>query len=239
MGHVILSGKMKPNDKYLRAILNVKKPENKQDVMRLLGLFKYLGKFIPNLSKNSAELRNLTRKDVDFDWSVKHESELKNLLKCVSSKPVLSVYDPKKPVIIQTDASKDGLCCVMTQDGHPIAYASRSLSKTEQKWAQIEKELLAVVFSCQRFHQFLYGRVFVVESDHKPLEVLIKRDMDDVSARLQRLFMYLLKYPGLVIIFKPGKDMLIADCLSRAQLPEVSEIPELSGIIHTSRLAYI
>lgn len=105
----------------------------------------------------------------------------------------------------------------MIQEGHPICYASRTLSKTEQKWAQIEKELLlAVVFACQRFHYLIYGREVIVESDHKPLETLIKLDIDDVTPRLQRMFMSLLKYPKTEIIYKPGKNMLVADCLSRA-----------------------
>lgn len=133
--------------------------------MRLLGLFKYLAKFIPNLSKQSAELRNLTKNDTEFEWNEKHEQEMKNLLEIITSEPVLSVYDPKEPVVVQTDASKDGLGCVLMQNGHPIAYASRTLSKSEQKWAQIEKELLAIVFACKRFHYFLYGRGFVVQSE--------------------------------------------------------------------------
>lgn len=74
------------------------------------------------------------------------------------------------------------------------------------------------MFACHRFHFFLYGRSFTVESDHKPLETLVKRDIDDVTTRLQRMFMVLLKYPSMTVMYKPGKDMLIADCLSRAQL---------------------
>lgn len=168
----------------------MKRPENKSEVLRLLGLFKYLAKFIPNLSKQSAELRNLTRNDVEFEWTGKHDQELENLLRIVTSEPVLTVYDPNKAAVVQTDASKDGLGCVLLQDGHPIAYASRTLSRTEQRYAQIEKELLAVVFACRRFHFFLYGREFIVESDHKPLETLVRRDIDDVTARLQGMFMF-------------------------------------------------
>lgn len=134
---------------------------------------------------------------------------------------------------MQTDASKDGLGCVLMQNGHPIAYASRTLSKSEQKWAQIEKELLAIVFACKRFHYFLYGRGFVVQSDHKPLETLVKKEIDDVTARLQGMFMLLLKYPNLSVVYKPGKEMLVADCLSRAQLPDCTEINDLKGIIHS------
>ena len=74
---------------------------------------------------------------------------------------------------------------------------------------------------------------FTVESDHQPLEVLNKREIDEVSARLQRMFLTLLKYPKMTVIYKPGREMLVADCLSRAQLPDCSESGELCGIIHS------
>ena len=85
---------------------------------------------------------------------------------------------------------------------------------------------------CQLFHYFVYGREFTIESDHKPLETLIKRDIDDVTMRLQRMFMFLLKYTGMTIIYRPGKDKLVADCLSRAQLSEEEKLEGLSGVIH-------
>lgn len=232
MGNIICGGTIKPMEKYKAAILEMGKPKDKHGVMRLLGMFKYLARFIPNLSKITAELRILTGKNVPFEWNEKHDEELRNLFEIITSEPILAAYDPEKPVIIQTDASKDGLGSVLIQNGRPVAFASRTLSKSEQKWAQIEKELLAIVFACQRFHYFVYGREFVVESDHKPLETLMKRDIDDVTSRLQRMFMALLKYPKAEVVYKPGKSMLVADCLSRAQLPEISELAGLSGIIH-------
>lgn len=233
MGHILFEGKFKANLKYRDAILKMKKPSDKAAVSRFLGILKYLAKFIPNLSKQSAHLRNLTRNDVAFEWTENHDLEFKKLLEIVTSEPVLAIYDPNLPIIVQTDASKDGLGCVIVQNGHPVAYASRTLSKSEQKWAQIEKELLAIVFSCQRFHYFLYGREFTVESDHKPLETLVKRDIDDVTMRLQRMLMALLKYPKMTVVYKPGKEMLVADCLSRAQLSECHEDTDLTGIIHS------
>lgn len=193
----------------------MKKPTDKQGVLRLLGLCKYLAKFIPTLSKLTAEL-----------------NIIQNFL---TSQPVLATYDPEKPIVIETDASKDGLGSILKQNEHPVAFASRTLSKTEQRWAQIEKELLAVVFACERFHNFVYGGRFIVESDHKPLEKLNVRDIDDVTPRLQRMFMRLLRYPGLEIVYKPGREMLLADFLSRAQLETISgatEGVELSAVIH-------
>lgn len=109
------------------------------------------------------------------------------------------------------------------------------MSKCEQKWAQIEKNYWQLFLHVKGSIFFLYGREFTVESDHKPLETLIKRDIDDVTARLQRMFMLLLKYPSMNVVYKPGKDMLmlIADCLSRAQLHDIEEVDVLTGIIHS------
>ena len=233
MGHIISANQIRPCHKHCDAILNMPTPQNKGDVMRLLGLFKYLARFIPNLSQMTAYLRDLTKNDRIFNWNKNHETELSSLLKIISSAPVLKPYNPNGEVLIQTDASKDGLGCVLLQDGHPVSYASRTLASNEQKWAQIEKELLAIVFACSRFHLFLYGREFTVHSDHKPLENLFKRDIDDVTPRLQRMFMFLLKYPCMKIVYKPGKEMLVADCLSRAQLPDQEEIVNLTGVIHS------
>lgn len=233
MGNIISSGGIKPDSKYIRAIADMPRPSNKADVMRLLGLFKYLARFIPNLSQRSARLRELTKNNVEWIWTNEHTAEVNDLLSSISSAPVLAIFDPSKPIVVQTDSSKDGLGSVLLQDGQPVAYASRSLTATEQRYAQIEKELLAIVFACERFHHFLYGREFVVHSDHKPLESLVKREIDDVTMRLQRMFMQLLKYPGMSIKYIPGKEMLVADCLSRASLTEMDpEHKELSDMIH-------
>lgn len=234
MGHIMSDGQIRPDQSYVSAILDMPKPKTKSDVLRLLGLLKYLGKFIPNLSKRTAALRELSRNDVEWAWTDVHERELEDLRSSLTATPVLAIFDPNKPVTVQTDSSKDGLGSVLMQDGQAIAYASRTLSNSEKKWAQIEKELLAIVFACERFHYFLYGHEFVVQSDHKPLESLVKRDIDDVTPRLQRMFLHLLKYPGMCIKYTPGKEMLVADCLSRAALPSDKDLcEELSGMIHT------
>lgn len=91
-------------------------------------MVKYVGKFISNLSKITAPLRNLTRHDIDWHWTAKHQTSVKQLL---ATTPVLAFFDPKKKIEIETDASKDGLDASQLQEGSPVAFASRSLSKTE------------------------------------------------------------------------------------------------------------
>lgn len=234
MGNIISFGSVRPDEKHLRAIIDMPKPTDKSSVKRLLGLFKYIGRFVPNLSQRSLKLRNLTRDDATWEWGGDHEAEWMDLKSSIVTHPTLAIYDPNVPVVVQTDSSKDGVGSVLLQNGQPVAYASRGLSVSERKWAQIEKELLAIVFACERFHYFLYGRSFIVQSDHKPLESLFERGIDDVSARLQRMFLRLLKYPGLSIVYVPGRDMLVADCLSRAAVvvEPCMEYKELSGMVH-------
>lgn len=163
---------------------------------------------------------DLTKIDATWHWTEDHQQELNELKSLVSCKPVLRIFDPKMSLVIQTDALKDGLGCVLMQDDQPIAFASRSLTVSEKKWAQIEKELLAIVFACEKFHHFIYGRSVLIQSDHKPLEELVKKEIDEVTARLQRMFLILLKYPGTIIKYALGKKLLIADCLSRAYLED-------------------
>lgn len=119
------------------------------------------------------------------------------------------------------------------QNNQPVAFGSRSLTASEQKWAQIEKELLAIVFACEKFHYFIYGRNVLIQSDHKPLETLVKKELDEVTVRLQRMFLMLLKYLGIEVRYTPGKQLLIADCLSRAFLNDTGiENEELKYVIH-------
>ena len=90
---------------------------------------------------------------------------------------VLSYYDPKAELEIQCDASKKGLGATFLQRGKPIAYTSRALTETEQRYAQIEEEMLAIVFSLEKFNQYTHGRHVKIQSDHKPLESILKRSL--------------------------------------------------------------
>jgi hypothetical protein len=134
--------------------------------------------------------------------------------------PVLAYYDGKSEVTIQCDSSQAGIGAVLLQDGKPVTYTSRAMTPTEQRYAQIEKEMLAIVHSCTKFDQYIYGRLEVkVQSDHKPLETIFKKPIASSPKRLQRMLLFLQKY-SLKVEYKKGKHMYIADTLSRAYLKQ-------------------
>lgn len=173
MGNIITGNGTKPLKKYRDAM---KRPEDKGAVDRFLGLVKYISRIVPNRTQITTHLRELLRADRKFEWKGEQEKEFALIKSLIMSDKVLALFDPEKEMVVQTDASKFGLGCVLMQEGRPVAFACRTLSASEVKYAQIEKEMLAITFACDRFHFYLYGREFVVESDHQPLEALMKKD---------------------------------------------------------------
>lgn len=122
-------------------------------------------------------------------------------------------------IYLQRDASETGLGASLMQNGLSVAYASRALTSTEQNYAQIEKELLAIVVGVEKFHQYTYERKVHMESDHKPLETIYTKPLVSAPKRLQRMLLRLQSY-DLEIKYKPGRDMYQADTLYRAYLPK-------------------
>ena len=146
--------------------------------------------------------------------------EVKILL---SSEPVLALYDREKDTVVSADSSAYGLGALLLQyqeNGslHPVAYASRVLSDAEKRYAQIEKEALATTWACERFHDYLAGKLFHIETDHKPLVSLLgTKDLSELPARIQRFRIRLMRYLY-TIDYVPGKNLHAADALSRIQI---------------------
>ena len=151
-----------------------------------------------------------------FVWDKEQESfqKVKEVITSTPG-PVLSYFDPQKVTTLQVDASKYGLGATIMQGGKlPIAFASKSLNPTEVNYAQIEKEMYGIVFGYKRFHQYIYGRKIVVETDHKPLIPIFKKPLYAAPPRLQRMLLQLQRY-DLDVTFKPGSQIPVADTLSR------------------------
>lgn len=150
-----------------------------------------------------------------WQWTENHQMEFDKIKNLLTNRPVLQFYNEKAPIILSVDSSKNGLGAVILQNGAPVAYASKSMTQTQQNYAQIEKEMLAIVFGVQRFHQYLYGKTFTIETDHKPLEQICKKPLASAPLCLQRLLIMLQPY-DYIVKYKPGSQLYFVDALSRA-----------------------
>lgn len=161
-----------------------------------------------------------------------HQQAFDRLKEELANPPVLKFFDPNKPVVLSVDASQCGLGAACLQEEAPIAYASRALTDCETRYAQIEKELLAAVFACKKFHDFIYGRLVTIETDHKPLISIVKKPLHAAPARLQRMLLQLQRY-NLQFLYKKGKELYLADTLSRAYQADATEEMEFEYDVMT------
>ena len=168
---------------------------------------------------DDAPLRELLHAETEFHWDKPQESSFNKLGDACCTAPVLVYYNPNKATTIQCDASKFTLGGALLQDGRPVANTSRALSSSEQNYAQIEKETLAIVHACRKFHHFIFGQPVTVESDHKPLQSIFSKGLHKAPMRLQSMLLRLQPY-DLTVKYVPGKDIPLGDTLSRANLPD-------------------
>ena len=194
-------------------------PQTKQELQSFLGAMNYLQTFVPHLSHHTELPWVLLKKEKTFSWNQNVNicfQRIKGLLENSLLKP-LWYYNRNKLVILQCNASLKGLGACILQDSKPIAFTSKSLMDTETRYTNIKWKLLAIIFRCEKFHMYLCGRSFVVESDHKPLEMICLKNLISAPVRLQRMLLRLQQY-DMVIMYWPGKEMLLTDALSRLPL---------------------
>ena len=115
------------------------------------------------------------------------------------------------------------------QAGKVVAFSSRALTDTEKRYANIEREMLAVVVACEKFHSYKFGKKFTVESDHKPLEMIHLKNLTATPSRLQRMLLRIQGY-DLTIRYKPGTEMLLADPMSRLNPLPIEESLNLQKV---------
>ena len=216
-GHLITDKGLKADPSKVQAILDLEIPDSRAKLESLLGVIGYLSKFAKNLSEVTAPLRSLLKQENEFVWDQPQNLAFQKVKSIITSTPVLGYFDPNETLTIECDASKHGIGTCIMQHGQPIAYASKSLTDAEINYAVIEKECLALLFACKRFHQYTYGNKVKVRSDHKPLEAIMKKPLSAAPPRLQRMLLQLQIY-DLDVTHVSGKDMLISDCLSRQSL---------------------
>ena len=213
------------------ALKSSRSPTSPSELKSFLGLATFCSRFIPNFSTLTGPLRNLLQNNAVFDWTNIHQEAFDTLKEKLSSETCLAYFDPQKQCKLITDASDYGVGAVLTQEHNgidkPVAFASRSLTTLEKKYATMEKECLALVFGVQKFHIYLYGKPFDAYVDHKPLESLNNCNKR-ASARIERWLMILQSYK-FNIIHKPGREN-IADCLSRLMENSMNKSDENESI---------
>lgn len=227
LGHIIDRNGIHPTEENLRALRDQPKPENVSELRSFLGSLNYYARFIPNLQSKCASLHRLLQKNVRWTWTSNDTRIFTQLKMAISSKNVLVHFDPNLPVILATDAFEKGLGAILMHrypDGSdkPIAAASRSLTKTESRYAPIDREALAIMFGVSKFHQYLYGRKFTLKTDHKPLERIFGENKEIPKMAASRLTRWAISLSAYTykIEYSPGKDNTAADALSRLPLPE-------------------
>lgn len=222
-GHILTNEGVKPDPEKVSAVTKMPEPTNVKQTQTFLGMITYLAKYLPHLSTLAAPLRDICKQDATFEWNKEQSDCFLKLKKLVVKAPVLRYFNCNEPIIIQCDASSTGLGSVLLQDGRPVAFASRTLTPAEINYAQIEKETLAILFSCMRFEQYIIGKTIIVQSDHKPLQSILLKPLLTAPKRLQRMLLALQRY-NFSLEFVPGNRIFIADLLSRLHLEEGNQL---------------
>ncbi|XP_043194801.1 uncharacterized protein K02A2.6-like isoform X2 [Amphibalanus amphitrite] len=204
-------------------------PKNAKELLTFLGMVTYNAKFLPHLSTVLRPLYDLTKRDTVWNWSPKCQEAFSEVKSMLADAGCLTHYDLGKRVKVYCDASAYGLgACMVHVDGsgeRPIAFASRTLTEAERKYAQIEREALAIIFAVKRWHQYLCGRSFTLVTDHKPLCHIFGPHTQVPSvaaARLQRWALILSMYQY-DVEYLPGSRNVAADALSRLPGPDTCD----------------
>ena len=218
LGYIVGNDRLLPNPQKVEAIKQAQKPQTKKQIKSFLGMVGFYNKFIPNFSHVATPLTDMTKRNTPnkVSWSQEAEKAFESLKDALISQPILKLPNINGTFIIQSDASEYGLGGVLLQAEDnvkmPVAFASRKLTQSEKNYAVIEKECLAIVWTIQKFSRYLFGKEFLLETDHKPLVHLNTTKV--ANSRLMRWALLLQPYRFKIASIK-GSENSGADFLSR------------------------
>ena len=187
------------------------------------------------MSTKSSVLRLLLKSDVDWCWGVEHNAAFEVLKQAIPEDMQLCYFDPNLPFEVQVEASILELGAAPFQNGKPVAFASKALTPAETSYANIERELLAVVYGLEKLHTYIFGRSLIVFCDHKPLENIKLKQLSQASPRLQRMLLPIQLY-DIDLKYRPGKEMVYADHLSQITLSPGPSV-DLEQAIHMAQIS--
>ena len=227
LGHLLSEKGIGIDPQKAEALANCPVPTSKEELQSFLGLINFYNSFVKDFSSLTAPLYDMLKKDQPFLWSSEIEKCWRLVIETLLNAPILKPFDPEQQVILTTDASQRGLGAVLSQCGRPIAFASKKLTPTQQKYSVLEKEAMAFFWSVtEKFSLYLKGRDFVWQTDHKPLETLLHPESalsKIASARIHRWARALMPY-RYTIIGKRSKEIPVADGLSRLPYEPAEEM---------------
>lgn len=210
LGHFVDATGIKMQPSKLEAVRKFPRPQTIRDVRSYLSLSSYYRKFVPHFADVARPLSNLTKKDIEFTWSPDCEAAFQDLKERLLAFPTLCHYEVDTPVVLHCDSSGYGLGAVIghrkdDNSFHPIQYASRLLSTSENNYSTTDKESLAIIWSVQKFHMYLMSRPFKNYTDHKALSWLDSKEK--LPPFLLRFALEMQHY-DYEIVYKPGPKTL-------------------------------
>ncbi|XP_049279424.1 uncharacterized protein K02A2.6-like [Anopheles funestus] len=221
LGHRIDQEGLHKGTKHIEAIRDAPRPCTREELQLFLGKATYYSQYIPNLSTRANVLRNLLATD-RIKWSTEADEAYRDIKNALISPQVLTQYDPALPLILATDASKTGLGAVLSHKMNnglerPIAYASCTMSATEQRYPVIDKEALAIVWAVKKFFNYLYARKFTLVTDHKPLTQILHPEKSLPTLCISRMANYAdyLAHFNFEVVYRSTNDNKNADYCSR------------------------
>ena len=220
LGHIVDQDGIRADPDKTKAIIEMEIPTNISELRRFMGMVNHLGKFSSQLAELTQPIRQLLSKKTAWLWGPDQQKSFDAVKQELAKPTVLALYDPNALTKVSADASSYGLGAVLMQKQNsqwkPIAYASRSMNETEQRYAQIEKEALATTWACEKFSTYILGLKFSIETDHKPLVPLLgTKQLDKLPPRVLRFRLRLMRF-DYTISHVAGKLLYTADTLSRA-----------------------
>ena len=241
LGHVVSEKGIEPDPAKTEAIRATPPPDNVSDLRSFLGTSGYVAKFIPNYANIAEPLRKLTRKEQKWSWGPERAKAFKALKEALSGAPVLARFRVEAPTYVVTDASPVGLGAILLQDQgtgerKPIAYISRSLTSTERRYSQIDREALGCVWAVERLHNYLFGIKFTLLTDNKPLSSMFEPHSSKVlPPRIQRLAWRLHQYNFCIQHIAGNANT--ADSLSR--LPSMQDDLSDTGFVCENYVRFV
>ena len=236
-GHRWNSTGISPDPKKTESILKMQFPSDKETMHSFLGLVNLLNRYTLKLAELCSPLRKLILKDSHYSPGDSEHAAFNAIKAEFKKKIILPYFDRNKETILQTDASRKGFGAVILQEEQPIYYASRALTSAEKNYQNLEHEAQAAVWGMEKFHYFLYGRKFILQTDQKPLVSIFRKHMIDVSPRIQRITSRAWQY-DFVPQHIPGRNNVISDGLSRVTPLEFQDSNAEKDILAVNFLQY-